>query len=107
MDTQKNDEKIIETKNEQLNEQPTEQQTEQEQPQEVIEVTVSHETAFNLKIQEFDKIIALAEQKVAELKAQKMIFIYDSNLTAITEQHKSALIRKQAEEEINRRMAKR
>ena len=74
--------------------------------EESIEVTVTPDVAFNLRLQEFDKGIALTEQKVSELKAQKASFIYDSSLQIITEQHKADLIRKQIEEETLKRTKK-
>lgn len=72
----------------------------QEEP---IEVEVDAQTAFQVRVQEFDKHIAIAEQKVAELKAQKMSFIYDNNVQMLTEQHKERLIRQQIEEEARKR----
>ena len=76
---------------------------EPEQSTETLEVTVDQETAFGLKLQEFDKNISIAEHQVAQLKMQKASFIYDSNLSLITEKHKADLLRAQIEEETLKR----
>lgn len=75
----------------------------EEEQTEDLELTVTPDVAFNLRTQEFDKAIAMAEQKVYELKAQKASFIYDGNLQMITEQSKAEIIRKQIEEETLKR----
>ena len=48
-----------------------------------VELHVDEATAFNLRLQEFDKVIAEAESQVANLKAQKMSFIYTTNVNAL------------------------
>lgn len=75
----------------------------EESGQKTLEVTVNPETAFNLKLQEFDQEIAKAKHRVTEIKMQKASFIYNSSLTIITEQHKAEIIRKQVEEETVKR----
>jgi hypothetical protein len=72
----------------------------QQQP---IEIEVDMQTAFQLKLQEFDKVIAIAEAQAADLKKQKMSTIYDYNLQMITEQHKQKLIQKQVQDELEKR----
>ena len=58
---------------------------EEQSVQEPIKIEVDPPTAFNLKMQEFDKNIATAEAQVYELKRQKMAFIYDRNIQFLTE----------------------
>ena len=48
-----------------------------------IEVTVDAATAFGLRLQEFDKVIAESEAHTADLKKQRAVFVYDTNLNAI------------------------
>lgn len=61
-----------------------------------VEIEVEPQVAFNLKIQEYDKAIATAEAQVADLKKQKMSFIYDRNVQLLTE---AAMAKKKEEEE--------
>ena len=64
-----------------------------------FEITIDPETAFQLKLQEYDKNIAIAECQVTELKRQKLEFIYNRNVQMITEQYKQQQLRQQIEEE--------
>ena len=48
-----------------------------------IDITVDAATAFGLRVQEFDKVIAEGEARVADLKRQKATYIYDTNLQAV------------------------
>lgn len=50
---------------------------------ESIDISVDQVTAFNLKVQEFDKNIAEAKAVVADLNKQKATFIYETNVQAI------------------------
>jgi len=50
------------------------------------ELIVDVNVAFNLKVQEYDKLIAEAEQQVAVLKAQRAAFIYQTNLDQVVAQ---------------------
>jgi len=63
--------------------------------QKMMEIAVEPQVAFNLKIQEYDKAIATAEFHVADLKKQKMSFIYDRNVQNLTE---AAMAQKKEEE---------
>jgi hypothetical protein len=54
--------------------------------QEPIQVNVDPNVAFNLKLQEFDKLIAESEAQTAEIKRQKATFIYESNVNIILQQ---------------------
>ena len=56
-----------------------------QEEQKPLEITVDPQVAFNLKLQEFDKAIAVAEAQVYELKKQKMSFVYDRNVQILTE----------------------
>jgi len=53
--------------------------------QKPLEIEVEPQVAFSLKLQEFDKAIAIAEAQVYELKKQKMSFVYDRNVQILTE----------------------
>lgn len=56
--------------------------TDQGQTQQT-DVQVPIEVMMQMKLLEFDKLITESEAQVAELKKQKVAFIYDSNLRAI------------------------
>ena len=76
------------------------QPTVQDQP---MEIEVDLQTAFQIRLQEFDKNIAAGEAQVADLKKQKMEYIYNYNVQMITEQHKQKLIQQQVQEELANR----
>jgi hypothetical protein len=67
--------------------------------QEQMQIDVDSQTAFALKIQEFDKNIAEAETKVAQIKLDKAAFVYDCSVQQIVAIHKERIIRAQIEEE--------
>ncbi len=69
------------------------------------EISIDPGTAFNLKLQEFDKKIAEAELAVATLKKEKASFIYDQNVQQIVLVHKERLIKAQIEEETKKKLA--
>lgn len=69
------------------------------------EISIDPGTAFNLKLQEFDKKIAEAELSVATLKKEKASFIYDQNVQQIVLVHKERVIKAQIEEEARKKMA--
>jgi biopolymer transport protein ExbD len=75
----------------------------QSQEQQPLEIEVDAQTAFQIKLQEFDKNIATGEAQVADLKKQKMEYIYNYNVQMITEQHKQKLIQQQVQEELANR----
>jgi hypothetical protein len=77
----------------------TEPQPQQEQ------INIDAGTAFALKLQEFDKKIAEAELAVAQLKKEKISYVYDQNVQQIVMQHKERLIKAQIEEEAKKKMA--
>lgn len=54
----------------------------QEKP---IEVAVTPDQAFQLKIQELEKGITAAEAQVAQLKAQRAAYIFDTNIKSLQE----------------------
>jgi len=58
-------------------------------------ININPETQFELKLQEFDKNIAIAELGVADIKKQKAEFIYNSNVQLIVNLHKAKSIQKQ------------
>ena len=77
-----------------------------EQPKEnVQEIKVDNATAFNLRVQQFDRDIAIAEAQIADLKKQKMCFIYDTNVQLIVEQSKVNAIKSHIEEETKKKLA--
>jgi len=71
-----------------------------------LEIQIDGETAFALKMQEFDKNIATAEFQVADLKRQKFEFIYTRNVQLIADTYKQNEVKKQIEEETKSRLAK-
>lgn len=75
----------------------------EQKPETVI--NIDNNTAFSLKLQEFDKNIAIAEAQVADLKKQKFSYIYDSNVQLIMQNHKASLIEQQTKEEVAKRLA--
>lgn len=75
----------------------------QEQPQEQINIDM--QTAFSLKLQEFDKKIAEAEFAVADLQKQRATYIYDQNVQQIVMAHKERLVKAQVEEETKKKLA--
>jgi hypothetical protein len=77
-----------------------------EQQQEEMKIEVDSSVAFQLKLQEFDRDIARLDAQSADLKRQKIEFIYNQNLQNITENHKSNLIKQQIEEEARKRLGK-
>ena len=64
-------------------------------------------TAFNLKLQEFDKKIAEAEVATANLKREKMAYIYDQNVQQIVMVHREKTIKSQIEEETKKKLSER
>ncbi len=50
-------------------------------------IEVDEQTAFNMSILEFDKLIAESEAKTADLKKQKAVFIYDTSVNSVVAQH--------------------
>lgn len=48
--------------------------------EETTEILVTPEQAFQIKLQEFDKLITQAEAQAANLKAQRAAFILDTNM---------------------------
>ena len=81
------------------------QETEQKEEQKQLEIQVDGQTAFQLRIQEFDKNIATAEFQVADLKKQKMEFVYNRNVQMIADTYKQQQVQKQVEEETRKKLA--
>jgi len=77
-----------------------EQPVQQEQQ---MEIEVDMQTAFQIKLQEFDKNIATGEAQIADIKKQKMEYIYNYNVQLITEQHKQKLMQQQVQDELANR----
>lgn len=69
------------------------------------QITIDLGTAFNLKLQEFDKKIAEAELSVATLKRDKSSYIYDENVKQIVAAHRERLVKSQIEEETKKKLA--
>ena len=65
-----------------------------------IEISIEPQVAFTLKCQEFDKHIADAEKQVADLKAQKAAYIYDTNTQIILKDYQEKQIRAKVEEQL-------
>ena len=53
-----------------------------------ITINVDKQTAFNLKVLEYDKLICDSEAVTADLKKQRMSFIFDTNIQLIQEKSK-------------------
>lgn len=81
-----------------------EEKTAENKTDNVQRIEVDVQTAFNLKVQEFDKNIAIAEFEVARIKKERMEFIHNTNMNAIMENHKANLIKNQIEEETRKKM---
>jgi len=54
---------------------------------EEINIEVPLEVVVQIKISEFDKNIAEAEAKVANLKRDKMVFLHDQNINFIRKKY--------------------
>lgn len=80
-----------------------ETKTEEKQP---ITIQIDNNTAYMLKLQEFDKEIALLEHQVSAKKAEKASFIYDTNVQLITKQYTEEKLKKQVEDEVKTKLAK-
>lgn len=70
------------------------------QPEGQIDIPIEPQVAFTLKCQEYDKLIAEAEKQVADLKAQKAIYIYNTNTQIILQQYKEQQIRAKVAEQM-------
>jgi len=53
-----------------------------------IELEVDNQTAFTLKLHEFDKAIAEAKAQAASLEAQKAAYIFQANVDALVARSK-------------------
>jgi len=103
-ETQEVEEKEISDTQEVQENQNTEN-SEEKKEEDIPTIQVDPETEFTLKLQEFDRDIATAEAQVADLKKQKMEYIYNSNVNLIVSRHQETLIKKQTEEEVKRKLA--
>lgn len=72
----------------------------QPEGQQKIEISIEPQVAFTLKCQEYDKLIAEAEKQVADLKAQKASYIYDTNTQIILKDYQEKQIRAKVEEQL-------
>jgi len=75
----------------------------EEKKEDIQRIEVDAQTAFNLKIQEFDKNIAVAEFEVARVKKERMEFIHNTSLGNVMENYKAKLIQNQVEEEMRKK----
>ena len=67
--------------------------------QEQLQIDIDAQTAFALKMQEFDKNIAEAEANASKLKLDRAAFVYDNTVQQVVAAHKERLIRQKVEEE--------
>lgn len=81
----------------------SEEQVKEEQKGEQINIDLN--TAFSLKLQEYDKNISEAELTVAKLKCERSTYIYNQNVQQIVSAHKEQLIKAQIEEETKKKIA--
>lgn len=58
-------------------------QQENNNEKKTIELTLDTETGFKIKILEFDKNIAAAEEVVARIKKERATFIFDQNVQCL------------------------
>jgi len=58
-----------------------------EKPDVEQHIQIDEQTAYNLKILEFDKLIAEAENNVSSLKNDKAKYIYEAHVNIIVYQH--------------------
>lgn len=72
-------------------------QKEQKEQTKEINVNVSSQVAFSIKMQEFDKRIAEAECVVANLKRDKIVFAYDAQIQEIIKINDAQKAQKQSE----------
>lgn len=77
---------IKSTSTEEKLEQQFHQTQEAGQVQQQQKVNLDAQTFFAIKLQEFDKMIAEAEENVASLKKQKAAYVYDTNVQQILQQ---------------------
>jgi len=75
-------------------------ETKQEEPQ---QIEVDQQTAFQMKIQEFDIKVATAKAQAAQLEKEKLEFIYNNNVQLLTEQYKQNQLKKEIEQEALKR----
>lgn len=68
------------------------------------QISLDANTAFTLKLQEFDKKIAEAECTVSTLKKDRASYIYDQNVQQIVFAHKERLLKQQIEEETKKKL---
>lgn len=67
---------------------PAPTQEQQNQPeQKPLEISVPAEVLVQVKLMEFDRAIATAENQVTELKKQRSEFIYQTNIQQIQAQY--------------------
>ena len=90
--------------NEQLDKEHPKSETIESKP-ELEKIMVDMDTAFNMKMMEFDKKISDAELQVSTLKQQKMAFIYDTHVNSLVSKHKETIIKQQVEEEARKRLS--
>jgi hypothetical protein len=81
------------------------QVTDQKEQPKAEQINIDVGTAFNLKLQEFDKKIAEAEHAVATLKKDKAAYIYDQNVQQIVFNHKEQMLKNQIEQETKKKLA--
>ena len=85
--------------------------TQEEKPaQEPRTINLDAKTAFSLKLIQFDRDIAEAESKVADLKKNKASYVYDTNLQEVLnadmQQKIKAETEKKIQEEYQKNLAK-
>lgn len=78
---------------------------EEEAKPEEIQIELDGQTAFQMQLQEFDVKIAQAEANVAELKKQKVEYLYNFNVQNLAAAHQEKMIKAQIEEEARKRAA--
>jgi fructose-specific phosphotransferase system component IIB len=88
------------------------EQAAQANEQQTRQIDVDAQTAFGLKMQEYDKKIAEAELAatqaqlaVSQLKSEKASYIYDENVKQVVRAYEAKMVQQQVEEEARKRLS--
>jgi len=80
-------------------------QEENQEQEDIPTIPVDADTEFQLKLQQFDKDIATAEAQAADLKKQKIEYIYNTNINSIVSRHKESIMKQQVAAEMQKKLS--